>query len=569
MKTRTPQQHSLTNLTSVLGFPRWWSTYDPNKFRSDLLAGVALVAFTVPEDMAYASLAGLPPQAGLYASSLAPLAYLLFGTSRQLTVGPTSALSILLASGLGELVRHHHASYAAMAALTGLMVGIISFLAWTFRLGFVVNFISEPVLTGTITGAALVIGASQVSKLLGIEGGKGEFFERIGYIFQHLGQINLPTLLLGLVGIALLLFADKRFRKFPNSLILVLLSIGLMSVTDLTKLGVKVVGTIPHGLPHLSLPAFTLTDVVDLLPLGLSVFLLSYVEGMSVARALAHKHRYPLDTNQELLALGVANFAAGLGLGYPVGGSLSRTAVNERLGANTPVASGIAALLVVVVILFLTGFFSNLPRAILAALVLIAIRGLFDIRGLRRIRRVSRREWFVAMGTFAAVLLFGILKGLLIGIVFSLLDLLERVSNPHTAILGRISGTDIYRDIKRHPENEQIPGVLIFRLDASLFFANTSIVHDRLIALIDKDPSIKLVVFDLAATPILDISGAAMLEDLHEQLAGRGITLKLADASGPVRDILRAEGLEVSFGKIEPNMTIMKVISEWQSHGTV
>ncbi len=202
-------------------------------------------------------------------------------------------LSILLASGLGELVRHHQVSYAAMAALTGLIVGIISSLAWIFRLGFVVNFISEPVLTGTITGAALVIAASQVSKLLGIEGGKGEFFERIGYIFQHLGQINLPTLLLGLAGIALLLFADKRFRKFPNSLIVVLLSIGLMSATNLTKLGVKVVGAIPHGLPHLSLPAFTLTDVVDLLPLGFSVFLLSYVEGMSVARALAHKHRYP------------------------------------------------------------------------------------------------------------------------------------------------------------------------------------------------------------------------------------------------------------------------------------
>ncbi len=505
----------------------------------------------------------------MYASSLAPLAYLVFGTSRQLTVGPTSALSILLASGLGELVCHHHASYAAMAALTGLMVGIISSLAWTFRLGFVVNFISEPVLTGTLTGAALVIGASQVSKLLGIEGGKGEFFERLGYIFQHLGQINLPTLLLGLAGIVLLFVGEKRFHKLPNSLIVVLLSIGLMSVTELTKLGVKVVGTIPHGLPHLSLPAFTLTDVVELLPLGLSVFLLSYVEGMSIARVMAHKHRYPLDTNQELLALGVANFAAGLGLGYPVGGSLSRTAVNERVGANTPVAAAIAALLVVVVILFLTGVFSNLPKTILAALVLIAIRGVFDIRGLRRIRRISRREWFVAMGTFAAVLLFGILKGLLIGIVFSLLDLLERVSNPHTAILGRIPGTDIYRDVKRHPENEQIPGVLIFRLDASLFFANAAIVHDKLIALVDKDPSIKLVVFDLADTPILDISGSVMLEEVHEQLAGRGITLKLADASGPVRDILHAEGLEARFGKIEPKMTIAKVISEWQFNGTV
>ncbi len=391
MKTRTPQQRGLTNLTSVLTISRWWPTYDPNKFRSDLLAGLALVAFTVPEDMAYASLAGLPPQAGLYASSLAPLAYLLFGTSRQLAFGPTSALSILLASGLGELVRHHQVSYAAMAALTGLMVGIISSLAWTFRLGFVVNFISEPVLTGTITGAALVIGASQVSKLLGIEGGKGEFFERIGYIFQHLGEINLPTLLLGLAGIVLLLIGEKRFHKLPNSLIVVLLSIGLMSVTDLTRLGVKIVGTIPHGLPHFGIPAFTLTNVVDLLPLGFSVFLLSYVEGMSVARALAHKHRYPLDTNQELLALGVANLAVGLGLGYPVGGSLSRTAVNERLGANTPMASATAALLVVVVVLFLTGVFSKLPKTILAALVLMAIKGLFDIRGLRRIRRVSRR----------------------------------------------------------------------------------------------------------------------------------------------------------------------------------
>jgi high affinity sulfate transporter 1 len=550
---------------SIFPVLQWLPAYNKTWLRPDLLAGITVAAFTVPEAMAYASLAGLPPQAGLYAAFLASIIYVIFGTSRQLAIGPTSAISILVAGTLSLLIVDSPEQYWAFAAMTAILVGIIALVAWVLRLGFIVNFISKPVLGGFTAGAALVIAASQLPKLFGIEGTHGEFFERVWHIIQHLGDTNLPTLVIGLVSIVLLIIGHKKFPRLPTSLVVVLLGILLMSVTNLSDRGVAIVGDIPQGLPAFGIPEFTLSDIGELLPLALAVFILAYVEGMAMVRTFANKRQYRADANQELLALGAANIASGLGQGYAVGGSMSRSAVNDNSGAKTPLAGGIAGLLIIMVVLFLTGLFSKLPDPILAAVVLIAVRSLIDIPELKRVYRINKREFAIAMVAFGGVLIFGLLYGVLIAVFVSIIYMIARAVHPHTAILGRIPGTDLYGDVKRHPENEQVPGILVYRVDSSIFFANAATVQDQINDLIDKlDQPVELVVLDLEATPLLDITGADMLADIHRQLATRGIALKLASVKGPVRDVLRAEGFEDFIGKIEADATVSKVIEEWQ-----
>ena len=341
--------------------------------------------------MAYAGLAGLPPQAGMYAALIAPIAYLIFGTSRQLSVGPTSALSIMVASGLSIFAFADPAQYAAAAAMTAILVAVICFIAWLLRLGFLVNFISEAVLVGFSSGAALYIASTQLGKLFGIHGSSGEFFERIRYILEHLNETSVPTLLLGLAGIVILFVMEEKLPRWPAALIVVLASIVLMSVTNLAARGVAITGEIPSGLPTPQLPAlFDLNMVRLLLPLAFSVFMLAYVEGMSMARSFADKHHYKIDADQELLALGMSNLGVGVFQGFPIGGSMSRSAVADKSGAQSPLAGGVAALSIAVVLLFLTGLFTNLPETILAAVVIVAVKGLFKSKALKHLYHVNR-----------------------------------------------------------------------------------------------------------------------------------------------------------------------------------
>lgn len=550
---------------STLPVLKWLPSYDRTWLRSDIVAGVIVAAFTVPEAMAYASLAGLPPQAGLYAAFLASLVYVVFGTSRQLAIGPTSAISILVAGALSLLVVDDPAKYWAFAALVAVLVGIISLAAWVFRMGFVVNFISKPVLAGFTAGAALFIASSQLPKLLGLEGTHGEFFERVWQIIQHLGDTNLYSLGIGLGAIALLVAGHVKFPRLPASLFVVILGIVIMSLTNLGDRGVAIVGDIPKGLPSFGVPEFTLSDVGDVLPLAFACFILAYVEGMAMVRTFSTKRQYRTDANQELLALGATNVVAGLGQGYAVGGSMSRSVVNDGSGAKTPLAGGIAGILIVVVVIFLTGLFKNLPEPVIAAVVLAAVRTLIDVPELRRIYRINRGEFAIAVVAFGGVLAFGLLYGILIAVLGSLVVMIARAMHPHTAVLGRVPGTDSYGDVKRHPENEQAPGVLVYRVDAGVFFVNASTIHDEISALLDRlDRPVQLLVLDLEATPSLDITGADMLADLHGELAARGIELKIARASGPVRDVLRSEGFEAILGRIEAGATIATVINAWE-----
>jgi SulP family sulfate permease len=565
MQSPTIEQRSERRIESVLPFLKWIRTYDRGQFlRPDVLAGVTVAAFSVPESMAYAGLAGLSPENGLYASMLALLVYAFFGTSTHMSVGTTSALAIMVGGTLGGLALTDSGDYLAAAQLTAILAGGIAIIAGALRLGFVVNFISESVLTGFSAGAALFIGSSQLAKLFGIEGVQGNFFERIWNVLKNLDETNGWTLTLGLVSIALLLIFEELWPRLPTSLFVVVLAIALMYLSDLEDKGVAVAGNIPSGLPIPSWPTVP-TDVVPaLVGLAFGCFLLSYIEGISVARTFAAKHKETVNANQELYANGAINIGAGLFKGFPVGGSMSRSAVNESAGSKSPLAGGFAALLIALVLLVLTAPFEKLPETTLAAIVLVAIRSLVNIPAIRRLWRLSRVEFTAAALTFAGVLVFDLLTGVLIGAAFSILAMIARISKPHVAILGRVVGSDQFADIARHPENEQVPGIRIVRVDDDIFYANTEAVKSMLVGHASGE-EINLVVLDLASTPYLDLAAIDMLIDTSEEFRDHGAQLWVAGAPGEVRDALRRADVGDKLGPLAPGQTVESVIEAWQN----
>jgi high affinity sulfate transporter 1 len=567
MASTVPHQSLGGRLASFVPILGWIRTYDVGKLlRPDILAGVTVAAFSVPESMAYAGLAGLSPQNGLYASMLALLAYSLFGTSRHLSVGTTSALAIMVAGSLGGLTFADSGDYLAAAQLTAIFAGAIAVVAGILKLGFVVNFISESVLTGFSAGAALFIGSSQLAKLFGIEGVQGNFFERIWNVLKNLDETNGWTLTLGLVSIALLLVFERLWPRLPTSLFVVVMAIALMYLSDLEDRGVAVAGNIPRGLPLPSIPTVDASILPAISALAFGCFLLSYIEGVSTARTFASRHKERVNADQELFANGAINISAGLFKGFPVGGSMSRSAVNEEAGARTPLAGAFAALLLAVVLLILTAPFEKLPETTLAAIVLVAVKGLIDIPAISRLWRLSRVEFAAAALTFMGVLTFDLLDGVLIGATFSMLALVWRVSRPRTAILGRVADSNQFADVARHPENQQIPGLLVARVDDDIFYANTEAVKDQLLAAVDHAATpVHLVVLDLASTPLLDLAGIDMLVETSGELKDHGAKLRVAGATGEVRDALRRAGAEEKLGPLGPNLSVEQIVDEWQT----
>jgi sulfate permease, SulP family len=550
-------------LDSILPVTQWARSYNKKWFRPDVLAGITVGAFIIPEAIAFASLAGLTPEAGLYSAMIALLVYVIFGSSRQLSIGPTSAISILVGSTLGSLLIVNTEQYALIASLVAIIAGLFAFVSWILRLGFIVRFISKTVLTGFLAGLALFIASSQLPKLFGISGASGNFFQRIFYLILHIDQTNIATLALGVGGLLFLVIFTKRFPKLPNTLILVLGSIILLTFTDLASFGVNVVGSISPGLPSLVFPGMGPIDFNTLITLAGAVFLLSYIEGYGVASNYAIKNRYKIDGNKELLALGASNIAVGLFQGFPVGGSISRTAVNYESGAKTQLAGGISGLIILIVLVFLTGLFTNLPLTILAAIILFSVRGLFDIPYLRFIYNFSHIEFAITVLTLLSVLILGTLEGIVIGVIFSILVLINKLYNPHIAILGQVPGTDSYKDIKRHPENQRVPGILIIRIDGYQIFLNADNIKSNILNLLDNEyRDAKLLIMDLEATSFIDITGIEMLYDLSKELKSRGIILMAANISGPVRDTLRKTDLEL--GKIKVPNTVSDCINDWQ-----
>lgn len=548
---------------SKLPAASWIAEYSPQWLLSDLQGGVTLAAYAVPVSMAYATLAGLPPEHGIYCYLLGGLGYALLGSSRQLAIGPTSAIAMLVGATIGEMPGADAAQYVQIASLAALLVAVISGLAWLLKVSGLVAFVSDTILLGFKAGAALTIASTQLPKLFGVAGGGERFLERLWILGGQLPATNIAVLTLGLSAIVVLLLGDKLFPRLPNALIVVALATLGMSITPLGEWDIRTVGVIPAGLPELQLPALRMRDVDGVLPLSLACFLLAYIEGVSAAKTLAARHQRDIEPRQELLALGAANLAAAMGQGFPIAGGLSQSAVNDKAGAQTPLALVIASAALAACLLVLTTMLGNLPEVILAAIVLVAVKGLVDVSGLQALWRVHRKEFGIALLALVGVLTFGILKGVLLAAIGSLLALLAGVAQPHVAFLGRIPGSRRFSDLERHPDNEHIPQVIIFRPEASVLYFNADHVHRCVLDRVQSTPQVGLVVCDLSSSPMVDIAGAKMLCGLQSELASRGIALRIAESHGTVRDLLRAVGLEARVGYIGRHLSVDQALQDF------
>jgi high affinity sulfate transporter 1 len=543
---------------------QWAPAYQPVWLKDDLFAGVTLAAYAVPVALAYAALAGLPPQVGVYGYLLGGIGYALFGSSRHLAIGPTSAISLMVGVSVAPLAMGDPARYAQIATLSAFVAAAMCIVAWLLRLSTLTNFISETVLLGFKAGAALSIAVTQIPALLGIPGGGHNFIERALSIGQQLYQSQPLVVAVGCAGLLLLWLGERFLPNRPIALIVVIISIVFISLTNLAA-RLATVGELPSGLPSFGLPALRISEVDGIIPLAFAALLLSYIESVSAARTFATKHGYKLDVRQELLGLGSANLLVALGHGYPVAGGLSQSAVNEKAGARTPLSLIFASITLALCLLFFTGFLKNLPKAVLAAIVLMAIKSLINVRELAHLWRVSRLEFAIALIALASVLLLGILKGVIVAAVASILLLLQRVAHPHVAFLGRIPGTRRFSDRSRHQSNEPIPAVLAFRVESGIVYFNVDhvlrVVLDRVAT---EGESLRLVVCDLSTSPAIDLAGAKMFLNLQAELAKRAIVLRLVEARASVRDLLRLEGAEERVGTINRFATLADVIEDFQ-----
>jgi high affinity sulfate transporter 1 len=536
----------------------WLADYEAAWLAGDFIAGVTLAAYAIPVSLAYAGLAGLPPQAGIYGYLLGGLGYALLGSSRQLAVGPTSAVSLMVGGTVAAMAGGSVEHYAQIASLAGFTVALLCLIAWLLRLSILVRLISDSILVGFKAGAGLTIIMTQLPSLFGVSSDGQNFFERAALLAGHLGQTNFLVLTLGAIAILALLLGERFLPGRPVALGVVALAIIAASVFGLPALGVPTTGEVPGGLPSLAGPAMRLRDVEGLFPLAAGCLLLAYVEGVSAARTLAAKHGYTVDPRQEFLGIGAANLAAALGHGYPVAGGLSQSAVNDKAGARTPLALVFASLTLAFCLLFLTGLLANLPKAVLAAVVLTAVIGLIDVADLFRMWRISKLDFYAATTALGGVLLLGILQGILLAALASVLMLLAWASQPHVAFLGRIPGTNSYSDVARHPENEPLHNLIAFRPEASLLYVNADSILESVLERVRGAglSDIRLVICDLSASPYIDLAGSRMLHQLHSELASRGVALRIVGAHGRVRDLLRADGIDEKIGGLDRLLTL-------------
>jgi MFS superfamily sulfate permease-like transporter len=459
----------------------------------------------------------------------------------------------MIAGTVGAMAEGDAHRYAQIASLVGFLVAMLCLVAWLLRLSSLVKLISDSILVGFKAGAALTIAMTQLPSLLGLAGGGHDFFERTFLLVGQLGQTHYVVLLLGVIAIALLVLGERFLPGKPIALGVVALSILTATVLGLGALGVPTTGVVPAGLPVFETPSLRLRDIEGIFPLAAGCLLLAYIESVSAGRTFAAKHGYNLDPRQELLGIGAANFVAGLGQGYPVAGGLSQSAVNDQAGARTPLALVFASITLALCLLFLTGLLENLPKATLAAVVLTAVSGLFDFPALLHMWRASRLDFYAAMIALGAVLLLGILQGILLAAVASVLLLLVDVSRPHVAFLGRVPGTNAYSDMARNPENEALSGAIAFRPEASLIYVNADAVLESVWEVVRATnlSTIHMVVCDLSASPYIDLAGSRMLRELHSKLSDFGIPLRIIGAHARVRDLLRADGVIEKIGSLE------------------
>lgn len=526
------------------------SGYTRSDLTGDLSAGLTVGVMLIPQGMAYALIAGLPPIYGLYAS-LVPLAvYALLGTSRQLSVAPVAMVSLLTAAGVAPLAGGDIELYIALALGLALFVGVIQLALGVARFGFLTNFLSHPILAGFTSAAALIIGLSQLKHLLGVDIGRSHYVHEIVWsAIQRVGSIHPLTFLIGVASILLLVGLRRWNRAFPGALIVVALTTAGVWIFGLHEAGVRIVSEVPRGLPLPAIPDIGLADLKALTPTALAIALVGFMESIAVAKVYASKNRYEVDANQELIGLGAANVVGAFFQAYPTTGGFSRTAVNSQAGARTQLAGVFSAAIIGLTLLFLTPLFYYLPNAVLAAIVMVAVFGLIDWKEARYLWKVDRRDFGLMMLTFFATLGLGIEQGILVGVVASLIVVIHQTSRPHSALEGRLAGTTTYRNVARHPSAVTRGDVAVFRMDASLFFANVAYFKEALREITQSSPEPRAVVIDSFPINRIDSSAAHALSEVIDDFAVRDIELYVAGMKGPVRDILEKAGVVDRIGR--------------------
>lgn len=551
----------------VLPITVWLPAYKRGLLKKDLVAGITLASFVLPGSMAYAGLAGLPPQAGIYCYIFGGLAFAIFTTSRHVAIGPISSISLLVGTTLATLSAGDPGRWVILASLTALGVGLIALVAYLIKLSSLVNFIGETILLGFKAGAALSIASTVLPELMGVTGGGSNFFERVGNVIRFAGETNTAVLAFGLIIFLLLLAGEKWLPGKPVSLAIVIVSIALMAFTGLPDLGIKTIGSIPAGLPSFKFPLLGSEEMTTIIDLAFACFVLGYIETVSAARSLAIEHKYEIDVRQELISMGTANIFVSMFGGYPVAGGLSQSAVNEKAGAKSPLSVVVCSMVLILLLLFFTGLLKSLPKVLLSAIVLNAVLGLFKYKELKRLYSLSRAEFMVAMVALAGVLIFGILKGVMIAALLSLVMVIQKASHPYIARLGRIGNSHRFTDIERHPDNILIPGIIILRIESSIFYFNAQYIRDQILEAVDAEvPAARLLVLDLSSSPIADVSGSKMILGLSKNMKERKIEFRIAGALATVRDMLRKQGLENKVGHISRKVTINDIVSDFQEN---
>ena len=544
----TDQKNLLHRYLPIL---TWLPKYKSSWLRHDLIAGLTIWAVLVPEAMAYAGIAGVPPIMGLYTLPLPLFFYTIFGTSRTLVVGPDSAACLISASAVGALAACGAAEYLALTTAMAIAVGVFLIVFGTLRMGWIADFISIPVMASFLEGVVLVTIIGQVPKLFGIGGGDGgNFFQRLLEIVQGLPDTNLITLTLGLGSIVLIVAISRYVSKFPAALTTIILAIVAVSALNLTTKGVDVVGTLSTGLPPMSLPDVSLIEYMAVIPGALAILLLGYIETVGAAAGAASKEGGRIDPDQELVALGTANLGAGLSSGFVVAGSLSKTSVAMGAGGKTQISHVVSGILAIATLLVLMPLFTNLPDATLAAIVIVAMVGLDQTAKLKKAMKFSRTEFVLGMACFIGVLTLGVLEGVGLGVVLSLLVMIKKACRPGTAVLGRVPGErTYYRDVRRRVDAETIPGLLIFRFDARLIFFNCNFFASQVKRCIaEAREPVKTVLIDAEAMNDIDITGADCLITLNTELNRRNIVMFLTHVRDPLRDKMHRMGVVDAIG---------------------
>lgn len=492
----------------------------------------------IPQGMAYALIAGLPPVYGLYASVVPQIIYAIFGTSRQLSVAPVAMDSLLVATGVSVMATEGSEAYVTYAIMLAFFMGVAQFLLGAIRMGFITNLLAKPVISGFTSAAALIIGLNQLKYLLGVNLEKSNQVHRIIIdAFGKVGDTHIVTLLLGVAGIVLIKGIKKVNPKIPGALVAVVAGILVVLVFGLHNTGVSIVREVPEGLPAMMLPDLSMETIEKLLPLSLTIAVVAFMEAFSVAKAIEAKRRdYKVNPNQELIALGAANIVGSLFQSYPVTGGFSRSAVNNQAGANTPLASIISAVLVALTLLFLTPLFYHLPHAILAAIIMVAVSGLVDLTYAKTLWKTNKIEFALLLATFLITLQFSMVPGIVSGIILSILILLFKAANPHMAILGRVQGVGEFRNVKRFKDLELWEEVFVIRVDAPFAFVNIQTIKDRILNEALSKKGLKYVVIDAGSVAYIDATAVAGLRDLMESLEQKQIKVLFAEVIGPVRD---------------------------------